>query len=91
MPTLPLFVAPITDAAIAAGVNPVIGTLVYLSCAPIVFFYYCVPFFPLAVTYGAIETKDWIKAGFVLYLAWPIVHIICFFTWYPLLELIGVI
>ena len=91
MPTLPLFVAPITSSAITAGVNPIIGALVYLSCAPLMFFYYSVPFFPLAMTYGAIETKDWIKAGFIFFLACPIVHIICFFTWYPLLELIGII
>jgi len=79
-PLLPLFAAPVTGAAVAAGVNPIIGALVYLSCAPLMFFYYAVPFFPMALNYGAIETRDWIKAGFVFFLAWPAVHIICFFT-----------
>jgi anion transporter len=91
VPSLPLFVAPITEAAVAAGVNPVVGSLVYLSCFPQMLFYCAVPFFPLALTYGAIEARDWVKAGFVFFLAWPIVHILCLFTWYPLLELAGLI
>ena len=91
VPSLPLFAVPITKAAVAAGVNPVVGALIYLSCCPLMLFYFAVPFFPLALTYGAIETKDWVKAGFVFFLAWPIVHIICLFTWYPLLKLTGII
>jgi hypothetical protein len=91
MPTLPLFATPITGAALAAGVNPVVGALVYLSCNPLMFFYSATTFFPLAMNYGAISVKDWVKAGFVFFLAWPIVHIICLFTWYPLLKAIGVI
>ena len=91
VPSLPLFTAPITEAAISAGLNPVVGTLVYLSCFPQMLFYCAIPFFPLALAYKTIEAKDWIKAGFVFFLAWPLVHIICLYTWYPFLELIGVI
>lgn len=91
VPSLPLFAAPITEAAVAAGVNPVVGSLIYLSCFPQMLFYCAIPFFPLASNYGAIEARDWVKAGFVFFLAWPIAHIICIFTWYPLLELMEII
>ncbi|HEX79486.1 MAG TPA: hypothetical protein G4O19_04950 [Dehalococcoidia bacterium] len=91
VPSIPLFTAPITEAAVSAGVNPVVGALIYLSCFPQMLFYCAVPFFPIAMSYGTIETRDWIKAGFVFFLAWPAAHIICMFTWYPLLEMIGVI
>lgn len=91
VPSIPLFAAPITEAAVAAGVNPVIGALIYLSCFPQMLFYCAIPFFPLAMAYGTIEARDWIKAGAVFFFAWPVAHIICMYTWYPLLELMGVI
>jgi len=91
VPSIPLFAAPVTEAAISAGVNPVVGALIYLSCFPQMLFYCAIPFFPIAMNYGAIEARDWIKAGFVFFLAWPTAHIICIFTWYPLLELMGII
>lgn len=91
VPSIPLFAAPITEAAISAGVNPIIGALIYLSCFPQMLFYCAIPFFPIAMAYGTIEAKDWIKAGFVFFLAWPAAHLICMYTWYPLLELMGVI
>jgi len=91
VPSIPLFAAPVTEAAISAGVNPVVGALIYLSCFPQMLFYCAIPFFPIAMNYGTIEAKDWIKNGFVFFLAWPLAHIICIFTWYPLLELMGII
>ena len=91
MPSLPLFASPITEAAVAAGVNPIIGALIYISCFPQMMFYCAVPFFPLAFNYGTVEAKDWIKAGIIFFLAWPVAHLICMYTWYPLLELIGII
>jgi len=91
VPSIPLFAAPITEAAISAGVNPIVGALIYLSCFPQMLFYCAIPFFPIAMGYCSIEARDWIKAGFVFFLAWPIAHIICMFTWYPLLELMEII
>ncbi len=91
VPSIPLLAPSIASAAIAVGVNPVIGGLVYLSCFPQMLFYAAVPFFPIAYSSGAIEPKDWIKAGFFYWLIWPIVHIICIYTWYPLLEYFGLL
>jgi sodium-dependent dicarboxylate transporter 2/3/5 len=91
VPSIPLLIPAIGTAAIAAGVNPVIGGLVYLSCFPQMLFYAAVPFFPIAYDSGTIEPKDWIKAGFFYWLAWPLAHIICIFTWYPLLEYAGLL
>jgi sodium-dependent dicarboxylate transporter 2/3/5 len=91
VPSIPLFAAPITEAAASVGLSPVIGALIYLSCFPQMLFYCAVPFFPMAMNYGTIEARDWIKAGLVFFFAWPLAHIICIFTWYPLLELMGII
>lgn len=91
VPSLALFVPAITATAVSVGINPVLGALVYLSCFPQMFFWAGVPFFPLALSSGAIETRDWIKAGIFYWLLWPVVHIICFYTWYPLLVKTGVL
>ena len=91
VPSLPLLTPAIATAAMNAGVNPVIGGLVYLSCFPQMLFYAAVPFFPIAYDSGKIEPIDWVKAGFFYWLAWPLAHIICMFTWYPLLEYIGLL
>ena len=91
VPSIPLLTPSIATAAMTAGVNPVIGGLVYLSCFPQMLFYAAVPFFPIAYDSGKIEPIDWVKAGFFYWLAWPIAHIICMFTWYPLLEYVGLL
>jgi len=91
VPSLVLFVPAIIAAAIGAGVDPVLGALIYLSCFPQVLFWAGVPFFPLALGSGVVEPKDWMKAGFFYWLLWPVVHIICSYTWYPLLEMIGIL
>jgi di/tricarboxylate transporter len=91
VPSLPLLTPAIASAAMTAGVNPVIGGLVYLSCFPQMLFYAAVPFFPIAYDSGNIEPIDWVKAGFFYWLAWPLAHIICMFTWYPLLEYFGLL
>ena len=91
VPSIPLLTPAIATAAITAGVNPVIGGLVYISCFPQMLFYAAVPFFPIAYDSGTIEPMDWVKAGFFYWLAWPLAHIICIFTWYPLLEYAGLL
>jgi di/tricarboxylate transporter len=91
VPSIALLTPAIAGAAIAAGLNPVIGTLIYLSCFPQMFFYAAAPFFPLAYDSGAISTWDWVKAGFFYWLIWPITHLVCLYTWYPLLRALGIL
>jgi di/tricarboxylate transporter len=91
VPSIPLLAPSIATAAAVAGMNPIVGGLVYLSCFPQMLFYAAVPFFPIAYDSGAIEIKDWVKAGFFYWIAWPIAHIICIYSWYILLEYFGVL
>ena len=91
VPSIALLTPAIAGAAIVAGMNPVVGTLIYLSCFPQMFFYSAVPFFPLAYDSGAISTWDWVKVGLFYWLLWPLVHMVCLYTWYPLLSAIGIL
>jgi len=91
IPTMALIVPPMTTAAVAAGVNPVVGALMYLSMYPQMLYYCAVPFPLFAFAYGAVEVKDWMKAGLIFWLAWPVIHILMSYTWYPLLGAIGIL
>jgi anion transporter len=90
-PSIPLLAPSIASTAISVGVSPAIGGLVYLSCFPQMLFYAAIPFFPIAYSSGKIESRDWVKAGFFYWLAWPLAHIICIYTWYPFLEYFGLL
>lgn len=90
VPTIPLVIKPLVEAAAALGLSPAVAGVFYLMFFPQFFFWAFAPFTALAFKDGAVNMKDWlIFSGFVFVIT-VVVFLLAALIWVPAVAAMGI-
>jgi solute carrier family 13 (sodium-dependent dicarboxylate transporter), member 2/3/5 len=89
VPTIPLVIKPLVEAAAALGLSPSIAGVFYLVFFPQFFFWAFAPFTALAFKDGAANLKDWLIVSAFVFAVTVVVFLLAALIWVPVVARMG--